>query len=99
MAWSKKSRQARGYGRAWELARTQVLRRDAFICQVCLHNKPSRITAAHAVDHIVTKSRGGTDELRNLQAICNACHVAKTLAETGRTLRQRIGADGNPIDE
>ena len=77
--WSKESRQDRGYGREWERRRKWVLDRDLHLCQVCLN--AGRYTPASQVDHIVPKSRGGTDDLLNLQAICSECHKAKTAGE------------------
>lgn len=53
--------------------------RDSGLCQVC--HKANRITAATEVDHIVPKSRGGTDVPQNLQAICKQCHQLKTHRE------------------
>lgn len=70
----------RGYGHAWRKLREQVLERDGYICQVC--KADGRLTAATEVDHIVNKASGGSDTLDNLQAICKACHKAKTSAES-----------------
>jgi 5-methylcytosine-specific restriction protein A len=55
------------------------------------------VTPAHAVDHITPKAKGGTDDLHNLQAICRACHLDKTLRDNGRRVKRRIGVDGWPI--
>jgi 5-methylcytosine-specific restriction protein A len=33
------------------------------------------------VDHIRGKASGGSDEMANLQAICDDCHRSKTQAE------------------
>ncbi len=35
------------------------------------------------VDHIVLRSRGGTDDPSNLQTLCRTCHRRKTLVERG----------------
>ena len=43
-------------------------------CAGCLHHFPFRNLT---VDHIVPRSRGGTDHLDNLQLLCNACNSAK----------------------
>ena len=40
-----------------------------------------QIVAASEVDHILPRSRGGTDAWHNLQALCKPCHSKKTLAE------------------
>lgn len=71
-----RTRQERGYGRAWERKRITVLRRDGYLCQPCLARGLS--VEATEVDHITAKSRGGTDDEDNLQAICAPCHRAKT---------------------
>lgn len=69
----------RGYGWAWTKLRNVVMYRDHGLCQPC---KRRGLTAlAGAVDHITPKSQGGTDDLANLQAICDPCHKGKTAAE------------------
>ena len=70
----------RGYGQAWRKLRQQVMERDGYLCQVC--KQQGRLTEATAVDHIKNKASGGTDDLDNLQAICQVCHRAKTQAES-----------------
>jgi 5-methylcytosine-specific restriction endonuclease McrA len=48
-----------------------VLLRDNYQCQMCgavVHGK-----LAH-VDHIVPKSKGGSDEVSNLRCLCVSCH-------------------------
>ena len=72
----------RGYGSAWRKLRTAIMERDGYLCQVCL--KADRLTPAHAVDHIINKASGGTDDPSNLQAICHACHRTKTQNESRR---------------
>lgn len=80
--WFKHKRSApeRGYGNAWRKLREIVMRRDAGLCQPCL--AAGRVTPATAVDHIVPKSQGGTDDPANCQAICRRCHVRKTARES-----------------
>lgn len=107
MAWSKESRQARGYGAAWDRLRKTILQRDCGICQPC--KKQGRIHSANEVDHIVSKAKaramGWTDAQMdhpsNLQAINHDCHKAKTAADEGRTLKPppvKIGLDGFPVE-
>ena len=55
------------------------MERDHWLCQVC--ERSGRITEAEEVDHVKPLAKGGTDDERNLQAICVPCHRAKTLAE------------------
>ncbi|ARL87612.1 HNH endonuclease [Burkholderia pseudomallei] len=76
------SRHARGYGTAWTKLRREVLARDNGLCVPC--RKKGRIARAVAVDHIVSKAEGGTDEHANLQSICKPCHDAKTATEAAR---------------
>lgn len=98
-AWkhTRESRHARGYGTAWDRIRKEVMQRDQRLCQPCLKN--NRATAAHAVDHIIPKAKGGTDDLSNLQAICRACHLDKSLRDQGRRRKRPIGLDGWPIND
>lgn len=70
---------ARGYGADWRKRRDSIMQRDCGLCQPC--KAGGRITPATAVDHIVPKAAGGTDVESNLQAICKACHDAKTARE------------------
>ncbi len=92
------SRQARGYGAAWERLRVSVLKRDCGLCQPCL--REGRVSSAVEVDHVVNKAawraeRGsleGCDAPSNLQAICPACHRAKTADEARRGRPGRGGA-------
>lgn len=102
MAWSKLSRQERGYGPDWTRVRKVVLKRDCDLCQVCL--KKGEYTPARTVDHIVSKANaermGWTkermDDPSNLQTICDPCHAIKTEAEQGKKKRARkvVGPDG-----
>jgi len=84
------SRHARGYGSEWDRLRLEILERDAWLCQPC--RRASRLTAARTVDHVVPKVEGGSSDPANLQAICAACHQAKTAAESARAR----GAPGAP---
>lgn len=69
---NRPSASARGYcSPGWKAARREVLLRDGYQCQVCgdlVHGK-----RAH-VDHIVPKSKGGSDEVTNLRTLCVSCH-------------------------
>ena len=76
------SSSARGYGGAWQKLRRRILERDRGLCRVCA--RAGRVTLAAEVDHIVNKAAGGTDDERNLQAICRPCHQRKTLSESRR---------------
>lgn len=93
MSWRHdKSRHERGYGAQWEKLRLIVLARDDFMCRVCMAR--GRPTPATQVDHIVPKARGGSDDMGNLQAICDDCHKAKTASERLGRPMPVYGADG-----
>ena len=74
-----KTASERGYGYKWKKVREKALKRDGHLCQECF--KAGRVTMATEVDHIFNKKRGGTDELFNLQSLCNPCHKVKTIEE------------------
>ena len=79
------SRHQRGYGTAWDKLRKEILKRDAGMCQPC--QRRGHVTEANIVDHIVNKASGGTDHPTNLEAICAACHRAKTQVEANHKPR------------
>ncbi|WP_294311135.1 HNH endonuclease signature motif containing protein [uncultured Sphingomonas sp.] len=54
--------------------RWQVIRRAMGRCEACGVSSEVR---ALEVDHIVPRSRGGTNDLWNLQALCSLCNVQK----------------------
>jgi len=72
------------------------MERDYYLCQPC--QQKGYVTRANAVDHILPKANGGTDDMNNLQAICHECHEAKTIEESGGRRRPRIGLDGWPVE-
>lgn len=108
MAWSKESRQSRGYDAEWQKVRKVVMERDGGLCQPC--RKAGTLgVLAHAVDHITSKAkakklgwdRKRTDHPSNLQAICEPCHKRKTAEEDGKAFTPKKlvkpGADGWPV--
>lgn len=74
------NRHQRGYGTAWDKLRARILDRDERLCVPCLAK--GFVTMATQVDHLIPKSAGGGDDERNLQAICDSCHEAKTARES-----------------
>lgn len=59
--------------------RQSVFERDHFSCLYCQN------TSDLTVDHIVPVSRGGGDEMENLQTLCRVCNARKgTNLEKGR---------------
>jgi len=63
----------RGYGYAWQQRRKEFIKRHPF-CVRC--GKPTT-----DVDHVIPRSRGGSDDDRNLQPLCSRCHKQKTARE------------------
>lgn len=55
--------------------RHEVFKRDDYACLECGATKDD--TRLH-IDHILPVSQGGTDELVNLQVLCEACNLAKS---------------------
>jgi len=98
----KGSRHSRGYGVAWDRIRKQVLKRDNYLCQECM--RQGKLTPLcvkpydHAVDHIISKANGGTDDMSNLESLCaDPCHKAKTARDEGWNRARQVGLDGYPV--
>lgn len=54
----------------WKKRRLLVLKRDGYTCHYCGLD-------ANSVDHVLPRSRGGTDDLDNLVACCSSCNSSK----------------------
>jgi ATP adenylyltransferase len=59
--------------------RYEVLKRAKFRCELCGVSEDIR---ALEMDHIIPRSRGGTDDLDNLQALCYRCNAMKRDRDT-----------------
>jgi 5-methylcytosine-specific restriction protein A len=70
----------RGYGSRWQKLRALVLAQDP-LCRDCLER--GLVVAATEVDHVVSKAKGGGDELANLVGLCKSCHAKKGVAHDG----------------
>ena len=55
--------------------RFQVLKRDGYRCQVC--GVTAQDGARLEIDHIHPVSKGGGNELSNLQVLCRDCNAGK----------------------
>lgn len=68
------------------LTRRNVLQRDGHVCQYCgFHGEPL------SIDHVLPRSRGGTDVWENVTTACVPCNTRKgnrTPREAGMPLRQ-----------
>lgn len=53
-----------------------VLARDKWTCQSCGRKPEHGITLQ--VDHIKPRSKGGTDDMSNLQTLCRKCNIGKS---------------------
>ena len=70
---------ARGYcSAAWRRTRLAVIARDMGICQLC----GLLVAGSPDIDHILEKSKGGTDALSNLRTACKACHSKRTARDS-----------------
>lgn len=58
------------HSRQWRKLRLTILKRDYYTCAYCGGE-------ANAVDHIVPRAKGGTDEPTNLVAACTPCNTRK----------------------
>lgn len=54
------------------LSRRNLMHRDNYTCQYC-HEKRHDLT----IDHIIPRSRGGTDSWENVVAACLKCNIKK----------------------
>lgn len=61
---------SRGYGTAWQRLSKAVLARDGQVCRYCGGK-------ATTTDHLIPKSKGGTDAMSNLVACCQPCNSGK----------------------
>jgi HNH endonuclease len=59
--------------------RYSVFKRDIFCCVICGRRSSTELTLE--VDHIVAISKGGTDEMKNLQTLCFECNSGKSDTE------------------
>jgi len=54
----------------WRFMRELALQKDNYICVYCGN-------VADTVDHVVSRSKGGTDALHNLVAACRRCNTLR----------------------
>jgi len=55
-----------------------VLNRDGYVCQDCGITANSDSGPTMHVDHIVPRSRGGSNDMSNLQCLCSTCNNMKS---------------------
>ena len=61
----------------WLSLRFSVLKRDGYSCCLCGKHANGREHVRLEVDHIIPKSKGGTNEITNLQTLCFSCNRGK----------------------
>ena len=72
LTWPDAKRPKRGAQPVPQAVKWQVLRGAGFRCATCgAEDQPMH------VDHIVPRSRGGGNEIENLQALCAGCNIRK----------------------
>ena len=69
----------RRYGYKWQKLRLRFLNTHP-LCEMC--RQQGRYTAATEVHHIKPLSEGGTNDEKNLMALCKPCHSAITIKAT-----------------
>jgi hypothetical protein len=62
--------------------RTVVAERARYCCEYCLSQLKFSIDS-FSVEHIIPRSRGGSDDLSNLALACQGCNNAKYVATEG----------------
>lgn len=68
-------------GRPWMRLRSRLLSARP-LCVAC--ERQGRVAAAAELDHVVPLWAGGTDDERNLQGLCRACHAEKSADEAAQ---------------
>ena len=69
--------------RKYRVHKERVFARDGRTCRYCgSDEEPLHI------DHIISRKRGGTHDLDNLQVLCKSCNLRKSSKEEGVFLAQ-----------
>lgn len=88
---------ARSYAKTREKKVTCLYRRQQGLCAGCEKSFPLDKNGApwgYEIDHIVPRSRNGSDDMNNLQLLCSGCNSTKrdrSMAFLRRRLRERVG--------
>ena len=90
MTWS---RQGSDMGAGWASARSRVLRASDGICYLCGRE------GADEVDHVVPRSRGGSNDPENLRPVHKSCHSRKSAAEGHAVLKRKRELRKRPRDK
>ena len=68
--------------RRYRAHKERVFMRDGRQCRYCGSDENLHI------DHIISRKRGGTHDLENLQVLCRSCNLSKSSKEEGVFLAQ-----------
>ncbi len=68
--------------RRYRVHKQRVFDRDGRICRYCGSDENLQI------DHIISRKRGGTHDLENLQVLCRDCNLKKSSKDEGVFLAQ-----------
>ena len=78
-------------------AKDAVFWRDGATCRLC---KEELGDLRWQCDHIVPLWDGGSNDMKNLQALCANCHSEKTILETrARAKRAKVRAEARRLEE
>jgi len=91
--WGKKSKQKR---RLTKADKEYVASNQNWKCAKC---RAILKAGCYDVDHKIAVSRGGTDSVSNLQALCAKCHREKHVEERIRRKQERIRESQKPAQK
>ena len=74
--WAKKYKRNNPRARGLRKHAPFLAQRDGHLCMLCRRPLDYRTDPFH-IDHIVPRSRGGSDDRANLQLSCPSCNVRK----------------------
>jgi len=69
------------YGREWQRIRAAFVAAHP-LCELCL--KQGKVTPTEEVHHILPLRQGGTNDSKNLMALCKACHPSITMKDNNK---------------
>lgn len=91
----RSSPRLRGYDTSWDKL-SLAYRAANPLCVRC--KEQGRTEPARVTDHIIPKSKGGTNDWSNLQSLCFAHHDSTKQSEERLGYAKGCDADGNPLD-
>ena len=95
--WNKRNRPSRPLPADWIHRVIQVKNRAQFQCEhIMQHNLQRCPDAGTDVDHIIERSDGGSDDLDNLQLLCEWHHKQKTSRHAGMKSQRLRRAKNTP---